>query len=311
MKLTVTLAQLQVFDALCDTLHFTRASEQLGISQPTVSKEIRALEKRLGVQLLARSSGGTTLTPAGSSLQPHARSVLAEAQLLEAAAEAERRASRRQVTIAASPSIVNRLLPETLRKVDDQQLGVTVRALEVETGDVVEAVDSGRADIGLGHHLGEPTRATKRRLGHDELQVLISRTLAPRDSTTADMRRLDNLPLLIWPRDRSPVYYDAMVEACRDRGLDPLLLTGTTRISGSWSYFLDDARAFALAPRDYAAHEARGPLIPLSMDPPAFIPLEVVWRTKSSTDVNEVLAILWELTQNRRNIPDQQNLEAQ
>lgn len=306
----VTLAQLQVFVALCDTLHFTRASEQLGISQPTVSKEIRALERRLGVQLLARSSGGTTLTPAGNALQAHARSVLAETQLLEAAAETERRTSRHQVTIAASPSIVNRLLPETLRTVDDQQLGVTVRALEVETGEVVDAVDSGRADIGIGHHLGEPTRATKRRLGHDELQVLISRSLVPRDSTTADMKRLNNIPLLIWPRDRNPVYYDAMVDACRDRGLEPLLLTGTTRISGSWSYFLDDARAFALAPRDYAAHEARGTLISLSMDPPAFIPLEVIWRAKGSSDVEEILAILWELTRNRRNPPDHQPREA-
>lgn len=306
----VTLAQLQVFVALCDTLHFTRASEQLGISQPTVSKEIRALERRLGVQLLARSSGGTTLTPAGNALQAHARSVLAETQLLEAAAETERRTSRHQVTIAASPSIVNRLLPETLRTVDDQQLGVTVRALEVETGEVVDAVDSGRADIGIGHHLGEPTRATKRRLGHDELQVLISRSLVPRDSTTADMKRLNNIPLLIWPRDRNPVYYDAMVDACRDRGLEPLRLTGTTRISGSWSYFLDDARAFALAPRDYAAHEARGTLISLSMDPPAFIPLEVIWRAKGSSDVEEILAILWELTRNRRNPPDHQPREA-
>lgn len=298
----VTLAQLQVFAALCDTLHFTRASQQLGVSQPTVSKEIRTLEKRLGIRLLARSSGGTTLTPAGNALQPHARSVLAEAQLFEAAAETERRTSHRQVTIAASPSIVNRLLPETLRRVDDQQLGVTVWALEVETGDVVDAVDSGRADIGIGHYLGEPTRATKRRLGHDELQVILSRSLVPRDSTTADMKHLNNIPLLIWPRDRSPVYYDAMVEACRDRGLEPLLLTGTTRISGSWSYFLDDARAFALAPRDYAEHEAHGTLIPLSLDPPAFIPLDVIWRVDTSTDVNEILAILWELTHNRRSL---------
>ena len=299
-----TLAQLQVFVALCDALHFTRAAEQLGISQPTVSKEIRSLERALGVQLLARSSGGTTLTPAGDALQPYARSVLQESQLLESAAATAMRQSHRQVTIAASPSIVNRLLPETLRRVDDHQLGVTVLALEVETGEVVEAIDSGRADIGIGHHLGEPLRAIKRRLGYDELQVVISRSLVPPESTSVDLNRLSNLPLLMWPRDQSPVYYDAIMAACRQRDLEPLLLTGTSRISGSWSYFLDDARAFALAPRDFATQEGRNSLISLPMHPPAFIPLEIIWRTKDSADVNQLLAIIWELTQDRRDALD-------
>ena len=56
----LSLAQVQVFVTLCDTLHFTRAAERLSISQPTVSKEIRALERALGVRLLARSPAGTT-----------------------------------------------------------------------------------------------------------------------------------------------------------------------------------------------------------------------------------------------------------
>ena len=112
----VTLAQLQVFVALSDTLHFTRAAEALSVSQPTISKEIKALERGLGIQLLNRSSGGTTLTPAGRSLQGHARAVITQVTEFEASAEVVKRHARREVRIAASPSIVNRLLPETLRK---------------------------------------------------------------------------------------------------------------------------------------------------------------------------------------------------
>ncbi len=295
----LSLAQVQVFVTLCDTLHFTRAAERLSISQPTVSKEIRALERALGVRLLARSPAGTTLSEAGERLAPQARAVLREASTFEAMAAEVRRRFRRQVTIAASPSIVNRILPDTLREVDDHQLDISLLALEVETGDVVAAVDGGRADIGIGHHLVDPVRATKRRIGDDELRVVVSRHLAPAGRQTIDLRQLDNVPLLIWPRERSPVYHDAMLDACRSRGLDPLLLTGTTRISGSWSYFLDDARAFALAPQDFAAHEAGGNLAALSMEPPAYVPLEVVWR-EGNAEVDQILEILWALTKDRR-----------
>ena len=295
----LSLTQLQVFVTLCDTLHFTRAAERLSISQPTVSKEIGALERALGIRLLVRSPAGTTLSQAGERLAPQARAVLREASTFEAMSAEVRRQSRRQVTIAASPSIVNRILPATLREVEDRQMGVGLLALEVETGDVVAAVDGGRADIGIGHHLVDPVRATKRRIGNDELRVVVSRDLAPAGRQTIDLRRLDNVPLLIWPRDRSPVYHDAMLEACRSRGLEPLLLTGTTRISGSWSYFLDDARAFALAPQDFAAYEAGGNLAALSMEPPAHVPLEVVWREGNSA-VDQILEVIWALTKDRR-----------
>ena len=153
----VTLVQLSAFATLCDTLHFTRAAERLGLSQPTVSKEMRTLERVLGLQLLARSAGGTRLTPAGQALESHARSVLEQIDGLMAAAALERRRTQRQVTIAASPSIVNHLLPETLRRIDDVQLGIRASALEVETGGVIEAVEHRSAPvIGVQWHPEDP-----------------------------------------------------------------------------------------------------------------------------------------------------------
>ncbi len=298
----VTLVQLSAFATLCDTLHFTRAAERLGLSQPTVSKEMRTLERVLGLQLLARSAGGTRLTPAGQALESPARSVLEQIDGLMAAAALERRRTQRQVTIAASPSIVNHLLPETLRRIDDVQLGIRASALEVETGGVIEAVESGHADIGIGHYLAKTPKVIRRRLGADELLVLIHSSLLQPTRTSVALSELPQLPLLMWPRERSPDYYDAMVDACRARSLEPLILTGTTRLSGSWSYFLSDARAFALATRDYAERAAHGDLIALPLEPPAFVPLDAVWKAKPTGETKQVLEILFEVTESRRRI---------
>jgi len=295
------VAQLRAFDAVAQTLHFGRAADRLGIAQPTISKEIRRLERAIGVPLFNRSAGGTTLTAAGERLRKPAAAVLEQVRSFEAAASLVKREAQGAVTIAASPSIVNALLPETLRAADDRQLGVHIQALEVETGEVLDAVEHGRADLGIGHLIGDANRAVKRRLGRDELRVLVHRSVAPAVRGRFDLAQLTNVPFLLWPRERSPEYYDFLMDICRQRGLDePLILTGTSRISGSWRYFLEDGRAFSLVPEDFARKEVGEGVAAYQLEPPAFLPLEVAWNKNASSDVMRVLEIIVDLTHDRR-----------
>ncbi|MER5707715.1 LysR family transcriptional regulator [Streptomyces sp. NPDC002122] len=68
---------LRYFLAVADELHFTRAAEKLYVSQPALSKQIRALERQLGAPLFDRGRQGVALTPVGTALLPHARAALA------------------------------------------------------------------------------------------------------------------------------------------------------------------------------------------------------------------------------------------
>jgi DNA-binding transcriptional LysR family regulator len=92
----VHLRELRYFVAVADHLHFTRAAEALFVSQPALSKQVRALEVRLRVDLFERDRRGVQLTPAGAAMLPHARSVLEAWSVAEdelAAATAERQAT--------------------------------------------------------------------------------------------------------------------------------------------------------------------------------------------------------------------------
>lgn len=288
-----TLSQLRAFDALARERHFGRAAASLSIAQPTLSKEIRRLEDNLGLTLFHRSAGGTELTRDGERLRPRIAAVLDQMQRLSDTAILLRHDSLLMVRVAASPSVVNRLLPELLRVIDDADDGLSIKVLEVDTGGVLRAVEDGRADVGIGHLLGEPGTTRKRRLGRDELRVLIHRALAPTGGA-ADLTRLTKVPLLLWPREDSPDYYDLIVQTCRSHGLEPLVLSGTSRIGGSWSYFLQDARAFTLVPADFAQREAGDQLVSLPLEPPASISLEVVWNRHPAAP--RVLDVLMELT---------------
>ena len=70
--------RLECFLAVVDELHFGRAARRMGMTQPSLSAQIRALEEEMGVVLLERSSRRVEVTQAGRALADGARSVLVE-----------------------------------------------------------------------------------------------------------------------------------------------------------------------------------------------------------------------------------------
>ena len=75
-----TLRQLEYLVAVADTRHFGRAAERVHITQPTLSEQLRTLEKRLGVQLVERSRSNVVVTPLGFEVVEIARRMLRDAQ---------------------------------------------------------------------------------------------------------------------------------------------------------------------------------------------------------------------------------------
>ncbi|MET7490075.1 LysR family transcriptional regulator [Streptomyces sp. NPDC005538] len=77
MTKDVHVRDLRYFVAVAEELHFTRAAERLYVSQPALSKQIRALERQLGAELFRRDRQGVALTAAGTALLPYAERMVA------------------------------------------------------------------------------------------------------------------------------------------------------------------------------------------------------------------------------------------
>jgi DNA-binding transcriptional LysR family regulator len=170
------LQQLAYFVAITETRHFTRAAERLHVAQPSLSKQIRALEHELGADLFSRARGNISLTPAGETLLPFARRILADADNARQEVHELALLHRGRLRLGATPSLCTGLLPGVLRDYHHQYPGVQLVIEEGGSQDLVAALAEGALDLALiilpMHHTGPAL--TTRRLFRDELVVISS-----------------------------------------------------------------------------------------------------------------------------------------
>ncbi|MFC8784963.1 LysR family transcriptional regulator [Streptomyces nigra] len=133
--------ELVYFAALADELHFSRAAENLGISQPVLSRAIARLERRMGVRLLHRTSRSAELTEAGRTFRDECRMLLR--QLDGAVRRTRRSVGSSRLVIAVRPGTGSGLLSQVLRQYSGPEPEL------VFTHQRADAVREGIADAAL------------------------------------------------------------------------------------------------------------------------------------------------------------------
>src|SRR5262245_15958657 len=143
------LWQLRYFMAVADRLHFGRAAEALPISQPPLSRAIRALEARLGVALFARSRRRVELTPEGGRFLEEARRLIG--QLERAVHEVRGMASGEQgrLRIGFVSLADYGVLPGLLKRYKAARPGVALALREMLSPEQAAALGAGELDFGL------------------------------------------------------------------------------------------------------------------------------------------------------------------
>jgi DNA-binding transcriptional LysR family regulator len=142
--------QLAAFCAVVERRSFSRAAEQLGVTQPAVSLQIRSLEKRLGRQLLDRSGRRVEPTESGQRLYRSAQRLLAqEEQLLAELGEESDGELAGRLEIGASTGPGGTVLPRVLGEFQLRHPGVTVALSVSDTQRVIEQVARRELELGV------------------------------------------------------------------------------------------------------------------------------------------------------------------
>ncbi|WP_260927589.1 LysR family transcriptional regulator [Novosphingobium sp. 9] len=217
------LRHLRYALAVAEDLHFTRAAQRLGIAQPPLSQQIKALESELGTQLFHRLTRGVELTEAGRAFMPYAQAALAAA---DQAIHAARRAARGEIGGLSigftSSASFNPMVPRIIGRLRERHPDLAITLVEQTTVRLLEALEDGSLDVAfLRPTLGETDGLVTRRLPDEALWVAMPARHRLAGRAEVDLVDLAGDPFILYPRSNGRLLYDSIIAACRNAGFSP------------------------------------------------------------------------------------------
>jgi DNA-binding transcriptional LysR family regulator len=150
------------------------AALEHGLSQPSASRRLSALERRLGFTLLARSRRGTVLTARGRVVVDWAETLLAAAEDFGRSVETLRRGRSATVRVAVSMTIAEHLAPHWLTSLHQLHPDLQVALMVHNSAEAADLVTTGKADLGFIETPRLPRDLRRRRVGRDRLVVAVA-----------------------------------------------------------------------------------------------------------------------------------------
>ncbi|HEX2010274.1 MAG TPA: LysR family transcriptional regulator [Roseateles sp.] len=204
MMMNVTLRQLQVFVAVAEALHFTRAADSLQLSQSSVSTQIKELESILGLRLFDRHTRMLRLTQAGAEILPLARKAVADLESVIGSSAQLKTLGRGRVSMAVASVQAALVMPRLIREFCIANPGVKVVLHDVAQDEVLEMVRAGEVDFGLGTASGSRHDLGSRTLWSEAFVAVLPADHPMARKRELTWRDLKDVPI-IGPRPDNPV----------------------------------------------------------------------------------------------------------
>jgi DNA-binding transcriptional LysR family regulator len=223
------LRHLRYFITVAEEGSFTRAAERLGIQQPPLSQQIKALEGELGFTLFLRVPKGVELTRGGKVFLDEARAIIERVGVARVratrSAQGEDGILRLGLTTSAA---VHAVVPRIIRGFRSLYPSVAIEVQDGNAADLTEAVESERIDAAI---VRSPVKRSPRVLFHtitaqEVFAVLpsdhpIARTAMTRSPKYVALHELAHEPFLLVRRPGAPGLYADLISACRGAGFEP------------------------------------------------------------------------------------------
>lgn len=168
------IRHLRYFLAVAEAGSFSRAADRLGISQPSVSQQMRDLEAGLRVSLFQRRGKRILLTSTGLIFQEHARALLRQLENFLQEVSSEPGHLRGTLHLGVVPVLNVPLVPELMGRFATDHPGINLVVDEISSTEIETALEEGRMDVGLGFLTRHSPNLRYERLCTDEFALIVS-----------------------------------------------------------------------------------------------------------------------------------------
>jgi DNA-binding transcriptional LysR family regulator len=218
------LRHLRYFVAVAEHGHITRAAESLGIQQPPLSQQIKALEEELGVQLLRRRPRGVELTDAGSAFLERARVILGEVDRAFASTRRTARGEEGRVVVGFTSSApFHPFVPRVIRMFREASPHVSLMLEEGGSSGLVHGLHDEIIDAAfIRSPVADVVGLLVQPLLEERMLVALptGHALAS-GAEPLQLAQLANQTFILYKRPGAPGLYDSIITACRGAGFSP------------------------------------------------------------------------------------------
>jgi LysR family hydrogen peroxide-inducible transcriptional activator len=221
------LDQLRYFLRVAERQNFTRAAEDLGISQPALSRSIQKLEEEFGQPVFERKARSVSLTDAGTLLQARAQQVLTILEDTKAEITDDGQSGR--LRVGAIPTVAPYFLPKVLRQFSKEFPKATLIVQENTTDALLKSCTQGEIDLAIVA-LPIPAKYLEvEELFEEELLLVL-----PPDHPLVEKEKIrlaDVEPFPFVLLDEAHCLSDTIVSFCRQRSFQPVSVERTSQLA--------------------------------------------------------------------------------
>jgi DNA-binding transcriptional LysR family regulator len=270
----MNLKYLQTFVTICECGTVSRAATQLRITQPALSRRIKALQEELGLTLFDNLGRRLLLTNEGEEFLRHSRVLLAQAEAVLATGRALGGGRAGVLRIGGAPHTLAAFFPSFVTKYEKQNPGVRIRLFEAGAAKLLTMIEHGELHFAVTLALGHDYLA-KRSLPAVQLLVLTAHRSRYAGDGRVDIGTLGDVPLLVMP----PGYatretFDA---ACRIAGVHGSVVFESAALS-TLAAFAEAGHGVAIVPATFRRKGERVRIARLEFRrKPVTMPLAILW----------------------------------
>jgi LysR family hca operon transcriptional activator len=279
----VELRHLRYFVAVAEELSFTRAAGRLHTAQPSLSQQIRQLEKELEVKLLDRSRHHVALTNAGRIFLQQARDILGRVDHASRLARQAAEGHAGDLSVGTFPSADVRILPALRPLVAEHLPDLRLILHSKYAIEPLSGLQSGTLDVAFMRDPDEATGLEVIELLREEIVIVLPSHHALARRKKIPVTSLDDLPCITMERRLSPALHDATATLYREARIRLHAVSSADNVLGHLQ-LVQEGLGFALLPDSMNSLLPPGVTFrPLDCDPVPTVSIVVAWKQGNSS----------------------------
>jgi DNA-binding transcriptional LysR family regulator len=286
----VDVRQLRHFVAVAETLHFGKAAEQLGMTQPPLSQSIMALEQELGMPLFIRTKRSVALTPFGAQWLTYVRTALDGVRALPETARRLRDGEVGRLELSFVSTADYNILPALVRRYASLYPDVEIVLTEATSDQQIAALLDGKGQAGIiipPAHSALPECLSYRELVSEPLiaavpESWIEEGRLPVAGGVMPPSLVVESPLIVFPRRSAPAFYDLVMDYYRVHGGQARIVQEAIQMQTIIS-LVSAGMGIALVPISLRHLARTGVRYVNLQDAPPTLKTGIVWRRGDNT----------------------------